>query len=488
VKGLIRVMKLQVSVLCKNRWLLLIILLALFLRLIDIGQPYIGLSSWNEAHYSLAPLNYFKYGLLTPMNDYGLDLSTTPLLYWAIYASYTVFGVSEWAARIPSLIFGLISLFLIFHLAERLYDRDTAYLGTFIAATMPGIIYFSRSVQLESMTTMFALAAALSLFNYADSDSDKWFWTSAVFLSLSILVKYTSIVIVPALLWVWFYYVKRSNPKANHVKLAAYVVLPLLPSLLWIYYGATVTPAFMKGYFFRPADPALIESISQAVYRAFFEFLPLNLGRLQFYLLISGIPILAANIKKQGFFLLLGTTWLALVIKYPQTYINNWYYDYTALYALAVLSGYILTVVVRSLTQGVSGRNKKTALSLLLLVIFLVNAQGYYTPFHTYFADTRADFQAAGEPVPFYSARLVAEQNTEHKPVMVAWPSTMYYAGADPAFVSAFHFQDDKIESSIAEGRYEYVALYYPLTKELADLLDGSGYEKIAPRAWRKRP
>ena len=75
-------MKPQVSFLRKNRWLLLIILLGLTLRLIDIGQPYIGLSSWNEAHYSLAPLNYFKYGLWTPMNDYGLDLSTTPLLYW----------------------------------------------------------------------------------------------------------------------------------------------------------------------------------------------------------------------------------------------------------------------------------------------------------------------------------------------------------------------------------------------------------------------
>ncbi|GBE17555.1 hypothetical protein BMS3Abin16_00138 [archaeon BMS3Abin16] len=481
------VMKPQDSVLWKNRWLLLIIILALFLRLIDIRQPYIGLSSWNEAHYSLAPLNYFKYGRLMPMNDYGLDLSTTPLLYWAIYASYWLFGVSEWAARLPSLISGLISLFLIFRLAERTCDRDTAYLGTVIAATMPGIVYFSRSVQLESMTTMFALAAALALFNYADSDSDKWFWASAAFLSLAIFVKYTSIVIVPALLWIWFYYVKQSKLKANHVKLAAYVVLPLLPSLLWIYYGATVTPVFMKSYFFRPTDYVSLASISHSLSRAFFEFLPINLGRLQFYLLISGIPILAANIKKQGFFLLLGTTWLALVIKYPQTYINNWYYDYTALYAFAVLSGYILSVVLRSLTQGVSERNKKTALSLLLIVILLVNAQGYYTPFHTYFTDARADFQAAGEPEPFYSARLIAEQNTGHKPVMVAWPSTMYYAGADPAYVSAFHFQDDKIESGIAEGRYEYVALYYPLTKELAELLDGSGYEKIAPRAWRKK-
>gem|GEM_PF-6429192 len=471
------------SVLWKNRWLLLIIILGLLLRLIDIGQPYTGLSGWNEAHYSLAPVNYFKYGIWTPMNDYGLDLSTTPLLYWAIYASYQLFGVSEYAARLPSLIFGLISLLFIFRLAERVYDRDTAYLGMFIAATMPGIVYFSRSIQLESMTAMFALASALALFNYSDSDSDKWFWLSTVFLSLSIFVKYTSIVIAPALLWIWIFYVK----KKSYPRIALYMLLPLIPSLLWIYYGATVTPIFMKGYFLRPTDPASLAAISHSLSRTFFEFLPLNLGRLQFYLLLAGIPILAASAKKAGFFIVLGTTWLALVLKYPQTYINNWYYDYTALYALAILSGYILTTLMRSLTQNVSGRNKKTAFSLLIIVIFLVNIQGYYHPFHTFFGDAKVDFQAAGESEPFHSARLVAEENTNQKKVMVAWPSTMYYAGADPAYVSALHFQDDKIESGITEGKYEYVVLYYPLTKELVELIDTSGYEKIAPRAWRKR-
>ncbi|MHA2344730.1 MAG: ArnT family glycosyltransferase, partial [Candidatus Hodarchaeales archaeon] len=132
-------MKSRTAFIQKNVWIILIIILGLILRLIDITKPFSGLSGWNEGHYALAPLNYFKYGLFTPMNDYGLDFSTSPVLYWAIFVSFKLFGVHEWSARMPSLISGIISIWLIFLIAEILYNREIAHLSAFIAATAPGI-------------------------------------------------------------------------------------------------------------------------------------------------------------------------------------------------------------------------------------------------------------------------------------------------------------------------------------------------------------
>ncbi len=360
-----------------NSWLILILLLGLLLRLVDINQPYIGLSGWNEAHYSLAPLNYFKYGLFTPMNDYGLDLSTTPLLYWAIYASFKIFGVSEWSARIPSLISGLISIWLIFLIAERLYNREVAHLGAFIVATAPGIVYFSRSVQLESMLAMFSLGAILSLLYFGNTKTAGWYFASIAFLSLSMLVKLPAILIYPALLWIWIHYVDGTMKKKNLLRLAIYFLLPLIPALLWIYYGASVTPLFIKTYFIRPSEMSTLDSIFGSLGRAAFEFAPRNLGRMQFYILLAGLPILAVKWKKHMPMLLLSTTWLALVIKYPITYLNNWYYDYLALYAMSVLAAYVLVEISHYFRRTLQVEKSSKILAASLIMIALFNIFGY---------------------------------------------------------------------------------------------------------------
>jgi 4-amino-4-deoxy-L-arabinose transferase-like glycosyltransferase len=469
-----------------NRWLILILLLGLLLRLVDIAQPYIGLSGWNEAHYSLAPVNYFKYGIFEPMNDYGLDLSTTPLLYWAVYASFKIFGVSEWSARIPSLISGLISIWLIFLIAERLYNKEVAYLGSFIAATAPGIVYFSRSVQLESMLSMFSLGSILSLLYFGDTRKVGWYIASLFLLALSLLVKLPAILIYPALLWIWIQYVDRSLNRKNIIRLSIYCLLPLIPALLWVYYGASVTPTFIKTYFFRPSEVSSLKSIFGSLGAAAFEFVPGNLGRIQFYILLVGLPILAVKWKKHMVMALISTTWLALVIKYPITYLNNWYYDYLALYAMSVLAAYVLVKIMRYFSHALNLEKSSKTLAAILIIIALFNIQGYYDPFHKFFNDAQSQFHAVGEPEPFYSAKFVAEENVRKKSVMVAWPSTMFYTGADPAYVKALHFQDEKILDSIYEEKFEYIVLYYSMNREIRDLLEEKGYEKIAPRAWRR--
>jgi 4-amino-4-deoxy-L-arabinose transferase-like glycosyltransferase len=469
-----------------DRWLILIILLGLVLRLVDIVQPYIGLSGWNEAHYSLAPVNYFKYGLLEPMNDYGLDLSTTPILYWAIYASFKIFGISEWSARIPSLISGIISIWLIYLIAQRLYDREVAYLGSFIVATAPGIVYFSRSVQLESMLAMFSLGALLSLLYFGDTKKVGWYIAAIFFLSLSLLIKLPAILIYPALLWIWIHYVDLSLNRKNLLRLSIYFLLPLIPALLWIYYGANVTPIFIKTYFIRPSEVPTLKAIFGSLDKAAFEFVPGNLGRLQFYILLAGLPILAVKWKRHMPMVLISTTWLALVIKYPITYLNNWYYDYLALYAMSVLAAYVLVKITHYFRRVLNAEKSSKQLAAILIIIALFNIQGYYDPFHKFFNEAQSQFQTIGEPEPFYSAKFVAKENVDKQMVMVSWPSTMFYSGADPGYVKALHFQDEKIIDSIHEEKYEYIVLYYSMNREIRDILAEKGYEKIAPRAWRR--
>ncbi len=479
------IMKSLAAALKKDQWLILILILGLFLRLIDINKPFSGLSGWNEAHYSMAPLNFFKYGLLTPVNDYGLDLSTTPILYWSIFSIFKIFGVHEWSARIPSLISGLLSIWLIYLISEKLYSREVANYSAFISAIAPGIVYFSRSVQLESMMAFFSLASILSLLKYCESKKGFWFFISTVLLSFAIFIKLSAIVIYPVLVWIWFNHHKSSKSKENLSNLFLYLILPLIPSLLWIYVGVLTTPQFIKTYFIRPGDILTSRTVLDALRLAAFKFVPWNFGNFQYYLLLAGIPILSISWRKHMPMILLSATWLVLVIKYPITYQNNWYYDYLALYGMAVLTGFLIVETQSFFRETINSPNFSKAITFFIVLILFFNISGYYDPFHVYFIEADEQFRSIGEPEPFYSAKQVAHENIKGRSVMVAWPSTMYYVGGDPEYVDAMHFQDKKIVDSIRGERYAYVVLYYAWNMEIQKALEDSVYEKIAPRAWR---
>lgn len=60
-----------------------------------------------------------------------------PLVFWASASALEVFGVKDWAARLPILLAALFGVAVTWHLARRLYDRETAMLAAIVLATSP---------------------------------------------------------------------------------------------------------------------------------------------------------------------------------------------------------------------------------------------------------------------------------------------------------------------------------------------------------------
>jgi len=53
---------------------------------------------------------------ITPTFNFKLRSDNPPLLYWAMMVSYSIFGINEFAARIPSVLFSVGTVFLIYFL------------------------------------------------------------------------------------------------------------------------------------------------------------------------------------------------------------------------------------------------------------------------------------------------------------------------------------------------------------------------------------
>ena len=77
-------------------------------------------------------------------------LEKAPMMYWSIAASFRVFGISDWSARLPLALYTLALLFAIFMLGERMFANTAAgFYAAMIIATSFGIFIFSHLLAWE---------------------------------------------------------------------------------------------------------------------------------------------------------------------------------------------------------------------------------------------------------------------------------------------------------------------------------------------------
>ncbi len=58
-------------------------------------------------------------------------LHKQPLFLWQMALSLKIFGVSEWALRIPSVLMSALLVFPIFNIGQHLFDERTGYIAAF---------------------------------------------------------------------------------------------------------------------------------------------------------------------------------------------------------------------------------------------------------------------------------------------------------------------------------------------------------------------
>src|SRR6476661_7956948 len=70
-----------------------------------------------------------------PTFNYELRTAKPVMLYWLQRASYAAFGVSEWSARLPSVLVAWLTVLLTYELARRMFGRATGLLAGIVLAS-----------------------------------------------------------------------------------------------------------------------------------------------------------------------------------------------------------------------------------------------------------------------------------------------------------------------------------------------------------------
>jgi 4-amino-4-deoxy-L-arabinose transferase-like glycosyltransferase len=125
----------------------------------------------NESFYAEAVREMFESGnFLNIYYNYEPRLKKPPLTYWSIALSVFIFGVNEFAIRLPIILMALGSSFLTYKIAQILFNKKVALFSFFAMALSFQFIMNSRYASPEiPLLFFFTLTLYLFLKGYKEN-------------------------------------------------------------------------------------------------------------------------------------------------------------------------------------------------------------------------------------------------------------------------------------------------------------------------------
>ncbi len=226
-------------------------------RLIFINQPYVDHWSWRQSDVAAIARNFlqngFRFGY--PQIDWagnapGYVGTEFPILPFIATVCYKFAGVHEWIGRIQAVILFAVSLPFFFLLVREIFDSRAAVWATFFFCFTPLNVFAGRSFMPDVPSLSLAIVGLYFFLCWVEHGEFTSFFVAAIAISLSLLIKITSIVIAVPLAYV---VVGRlcQTPGVSQKRptvlgaLALFAAIALLPSAIWYWHALTPTLSVM---------------------------------------------------------------------------------------------------------------------------------------------------------------------------------------------------------------------------------------------------
>src|SRR6266545_595843 len=252
---------------------------AVAVRLILIGQPYVDHWSWRQSDVAAIARNFFEHGFHFgyPQIDWaggsaGYVGTEFPILPFLAAICYKFAGIHEWIGRSQSVIFFAISLPFFFLLVRESFSGTAAIWATFFYAFAPLNVFAGRSFLPDVPSLSLAIIGLYFFLRWLRDRKMAAFYLAAIAISLSILIKVTSIVIAAPILYLAVAegadlgpaqprYVWGGRGQRPRLQLALFAAITLLPSTIWYWHAYQIAERFYPHHFFG-AGGVRLESFS----------------------------------------------------------------------------------------------------------------------------------------------------------------------------------------------------------------------------------
>ncbi|MEP7166986.1 MAG: glycosyltransferase family 39 protein [Candidatus Woesebacteria bacterium] len=440
-----------------------ILVLAFLLRL-----PLLSGSFWlDEAAQALESIRPLS-AQLQIVDDFQ------PPLFHLIVHFFSLVSHQEWWLRMPSMIAGIATIWILYRLLLEKFGKKTAIIGSLLLATSPFHIFYSQELRPYALATFFATLSWYILVSETIKKR-RWTWYTVV----STLGMYTMylypFLIASQIVYIWFEQRKKIKFVVFSQTIVALLFLPWLPTfLLQLQAGTTLTQS-LPGWSLAVATPQL-------------KALPLILakffvGQVPFH----GHPFFILSTAM----ILLLTAWLCLQsVRNPKLKLF-WYWLIIPLLGSWIVSFFIPIIQAKRVMLGlpallgIISLERKKLWKVIVILVFLLQGVSLFL----YYTDQniqRENWRVVTSQIEMQSPENAAVLFSFRQPFA---PWTWYEDKKIPVIVTGKIRIDQATDLSSVSSQLDSVSIVY-LFDYLTDLTDPAhqlqatlndrGFEQIA--------
>ena len=227
----------------------LIVVLVACAFLFFFGLGAFGLVGADEPRYAqIAREMFARHDWIVPTLNGKPWLEKPVLLYWKAMNSYAIFGVHDWAARIPAAFHATAMVFAIFFFMRR-FRPGSELDAAIISASCAAVIAFGRGASTDMLLSAPFCIALLAWWTWHETDKKLWLAVFYGMLAIGTLAKGP---VAPALavLIVGAYALARREPRTflRSIWLPG-VLLYFVIALPWFVAVQIKVPQFFREFF-----------------------------------------------------------------------------------------------------------------------------------------------------------------------------------------------------------------------------------------------
>ena len=185
-------------------WLLLIALFGVHI----IGVLNIPLMDIDASQYASISREMLERNSFLQIYDLGKDyLDKPPMLFWLSALSMKIFGIYDWAYRLPSFIFLMIALYATFKFAQLKYNQTVAYLAVLILASSQAFFLIAHDIRTDTMLMGWVALSIWLIAKWESSNAWPDFAWAMVAIAGGMMTKGPIALVVPVLAFApqWFF-------------------------------------------------------------------------------------------------------------------------------------------------------------------------------------------------------------------------------------------------------------------------------------------
>ncbi len=361
--------------------LLLLVVIAALLFFSRLDAP---LLEPQEPRYAEIPRQMLAEGrMVTPILNGQPYLDKPPLLYWSVMASYVLFGVHDWAARLVPALAGLLTVLLTYLWGRRTAGDRAGMCGAVVLCLSARFIYLERMLTMDCLLCLWTTAGLCAAHFALMSRRLQWGWwvLSAAACALGVLTKGPIALVLISVPTLAFGLFDRRTARVGVVPCTVYVAVVTAVAAPWYIAVSAAEPEFALSFFWKHNVVRFVAPFDHQ--EPFWFYLPpLLFGMLPWSLLLPGfVGFLFRRSRRAaarrgpalGFFLLAGLWSLAF---FSASGCKRPVYIVPALPPLALSLGCYVAALVpsRSLRDswaGVLNRGARTAYRAAFVVLTL---------------------------------------------------------------------------------------------------------------------